>query len=500
MAPADPEAGLTLELADEAATSRLGEDLAAVLRPGDLVALSGGLGVGKTSLARALLRALSGDPALEVPSPTFPLRIEHAMPRLNIVHADLYRLNDQPELAELGLEEVLADGAVLVEWPELLPQTMSENRLDVTLAISGAGRIARISGSGSWPGRLARTSDVRAFLERCGWPGAMRWPLVGDASTRAYERIVRGSDTAILMNAPARAEGAPVHGGRSYDAVAHRALDVRPFVAVDRALREAGIRAPKILASDLEAGLLLLEDLGSESILDASGAPILERYEAAIDLLVAMHARDWAEELPLPGGGMYRVPPYDHDALLVEISLFPDWFGRAGSEPAFPPEERDAFLAAWSAVLDRVDGATTLVMRDFHSPNIIWQAQARGPERIGVIDFQDALIGHPAYDVASLAQDARAPLTEADELHLRARYVAGRRAADPGFDLDAFETAYAVFAAQRATKVLGAFTRLAIVEGKPGYQRHRERLKALLRRTLSDPVLSSLRVWYEPHI
>jgi len=139
-------------------------------------------------------------------------------------------------------------------------------------------------------------------------------------------------------------------------------------------------------------------------------------------------------------------------------------------------------------------------MRDFHSPNILWRAEASGTDRVGVLDFQDALIGHPAYDVASLAQDARAPLTQADELRLKARYIAGRCAGDANFDPQVFETAYAVFAAQRATKVLGAFTRLAVAEGKPGYQRHRERLKALLRRTLSHPVLSPLRVWYEPHI
>jgi aminoglycoside/choline kinase family phosphotransferase len=247
-----------------------------------------------------------------------------------------------------------------------------------------------------------------------------------------------------------------------------------------------------------------LADLGFlpdvRRILDAAGAPILERYEAAIDLLVFMHGRVWPEELPLPEGGSYRLPPYDRDALLIEVSLFPDWFGAAAGEPPFPPKARERFLAAWSKVLDQVDDANTWVMRDFHSPNILWQAEATGTDRVGVLDFQDALIGHPAYDVASLAQDARAPLTEEDEARLKARYVAGRRGADAAFDAASFETAYAVFAAQRATKVLGAFTRFALVEGKPGYQRHRERLKALLRRTLLHPVLSPLRVWYDPFL
>jgi N-acetylmuramate 1-kinase len=302
------------------------------------------------------------------------------------------------------------------------------------------------------------------------------------------------------MNAPARAEGPRIYAGRSSDAVAHRALDIRPFLAIGAELRRAGVHAPAILSFDIEAGLVLLEDLGSEGILDPAGLPIMDRYEAAIDLLVFMHGRAWPEAAPLPGGASHRLPSYDRAALLIETSLFPDWFGGHGGEPAFPREARDDFLAAWSEALDALTDARTWVMRDFHSPNILWQPQAAGLDRVGVIDFQDALIGHPAYDVASLAQDARAPLTAADEDRLKARYIAGRRAQDPGFDAEAFGTAYAVLAAQRATKVLGIFTRLALAEGKSGYQRHRARLKALLHRTLFHPVLSRLRVWYEPYL
>jgi tRNA threonylcarbamoyl adenosine modification protein YjeE len=513
-------------LLDEAATARLAQDIAAVARSGDLIALAGGLGAGKTSFARALIRALAANPVLEVPSPTFALRADHPLPRIKVVHADLYRLRSAADLEELGLEEALDDALLLVEWPELLPADFAEDRLDMVLEIAGSGRRAEISGSGSWPARLVRTRRIREFLESAGWSGAARQPLAGDASARGYERIalpsppLRGRDgeggrrlprqpspspqggreTAVLMNAPARAEGPQIYGGRSYDAVAHRALDIRPFLAIGAELRRAGVHAPAILSFNIEAGLALLEDLGSEGILDAGGLPIVERYEAAIDLLVFMHGRPWPDVAPLPGGGTYRLPAYDRAALLIEISLFPDWFGGHGGEPAFPREARDDFLAAWSEVLDTLSGARTWVMRDFHSPNILWQPRAAGLDRVGVIDFQDALIGHPAYDVASLAQDARAPLAAADEDRLKTRYIAGRRAQDPGFDMEAFGTAYAVLAAQRATKILGIFTRLALAEGKPGYERHRARLKALLHRTLSHPVLSRLRLWYEPYL
>jgi N-acetylmuramate 1-kinase len=542
------EARASIRLADEAATARLGEDIATALTAGDLVGLSGGLGAGKTTLARGLLQALADDPALDVPSPTFPFRIDHQLPRLKVAHADLYRVSDPRELDEIGLEETLADGALIVEWPERLPQDLSEERLEVRLELDGEGRRAEIAGSGTWPGRLARTFAIRAFLGDAGWTNASRVPLAGDASYRAYEKItapsppLRGRDgeggktlpprslpspepwgtvrprlhlsplpgpppqggrgaSIILMNAPARVEGPPIYAGRSYDAVAHRAMDVRAFVAIDAALREAGVRAPEIFAADLHRGFLLTEDLGRDGITDSAGAPILERYEASVDLLLHMHARTWPDEVPLPDGSAYRVPPYDRDALLIEASLFPDWFGAQSTEPAFPKDRREDFLAIWGELIDTIEQPnSTWTLRDFHSPNILWQAEASGLGRVGVIDFQDALIGHPAYDVASLAQDARVTLSADDEARLKSRYVAARRAADPHFDLPAFERAYAILALQRATKVLGIFTRLALAEGKPGYQRHRARLKALIRRTLADPVLSPLRLWYEPYL
>ena len=500
MAVEPTEARTSLRLPDEAATARLAEDVAAVLMQGDLVALSGGLGAGKTTFARALLRAIAGDPALEVPSPTFPLRIDHALPRLKVAHADLYRIGDASELAEIGLDEALVEGAVLVEWPEALPAELAANRLDVRLELEGTGRRAELAAHGSWADRLARTRAARAFLDRAGWADAARVPLVGDASYRTHERVRRADATAFLMNAPTRTPGPPIYGGRTYDDVAHRAPDIRASVAIGQALRERGVRAPEIYGADLEAGFLLTEDMGGEGIADVAGAPIMERYEAAIDLLAFMHGLSWPEEVALPSG-RFRLLPYDRGALLVEVSLFSDWFGGHGGEPPFPPQEREPFLSAWGKLLDKIDPSdTTLVMRDFHSPNILWQAGASGTDRVGVIDFQDALIGNPAYDVASLVEDARVPLTGEQQASLRDRYVAARRRGDAGFDAEAFDAAFTILGLQRATKVLGIFTRLALAEGKPGYQRHRAWLKAVIRRNLAHPVLSGVRLWYEPYI
>lgn len=492
--------GVVRTLPDEAATGRLAEDVATILKPGDLVALSGDLGAGKTAFARALLRALADDPDLEVPSPTFALRIDYALPRLRVVHADLYRLGRDGDLAELGLEDALDEGALLVEWPARLPAGLAPSRLDVELTIGPSGRRAALRADGGLAGRLGRTLAIRAFLDAAGRTGAVRRPIAGDASTRAYERIVSEAGKAILMDAPAQPDGPPVRAGRSYDSLALRARDVRPFVAVGAALRAAGVHAPALYAADLDAGLLLLEDLGGETILAPDGTPDPERYAAAADLLADMHARAWETDLPLPDGTIWRVPPYGREALLAEVDLFSTWFAGQGGEPAFPDERKEAFREAWSTVLDRVGPETTLALRDYHSPNIMWVADAAGLDRLGVIDFQDAAMGHPAYDLASLGQDARVDVPEDLEEALIARYVAARRHDTPAFDTAAFRAAYAIFAAQRATKILGIFTRLALDEGKPGYQRHRHRLKRLLSRTLRHEVLSDMRVWYEPFL
>jgi tRNA threonylcarbamoyl adenosine modification protein YjeE len=179
---------LSIDLADEAATVRLAEDIAAILRRGDVIALDGDLGAGKTTLARALIRAMAGDAALEVPSPTFTLVQSYALPRFALAHFDLYRLGGADEMAELGLDEALADGAALVEWPERAEGELPMDRL--TLALSDGrtpdARVATLSGPDEvWRDRIERTFAIRAFMAAAGWGDATRRYLQGDASARA---------------------------------------------------------------------------------------------------------------------------------------------------------------------------------------------------------------------------------------------------------------------------------------------------------------------------
>src|SRR3954454_14800026 len=283
----------TLPLADLAATERLGRVVAEELQAGDLVTLSGGLGSGKTTLARTIVRALAGDAALEVPSPTFTLMQTYDTVRGPVVHADLYRIGGPGELAELGWDEAAEQAILLVEWPERGGAALGARRLDVALALTLGGapeaRTTTLTGTGAFAPRLARMKALQTLIESAGWADAARVPLQGDASTRAYERLVkRSGETAILMISPPRPDGPPVRSGKPYSAIAKLAETVHAFVAMDRGLRALGFSAPKIYGEDLDGVLLILEHLGNEPVVGAVG-PVPERYEEATRLLAKLH-------------------------------------------------------------------------------------------------------------------------------------------------------------------------------------------------------------------
>jgi hypothetical protein len=501
-APGATPAGWDVPLPDEAATLRFGRLLAEELLPGDVVALAGSLGAGKTTLARAIMRALSGDETLEVPSPTFTLMQAYDTPRGPVVHADLYRVADPQELAELGFEEAAETGILLVEWPERAGGALKEDRLEIAIDLAPDGaRTARLSGTGSVAARLARIKAIRAVMEASGWADAKRVPIQGDASTRAYERLVKPSgETAVLMIAPRRPDGPPVRRGKPYSAIAKLAESVHAFVAVDQGLRALGFSAPKIYGEDLEAGLLVLEDLGNEPVVDAE-EPIPERYEEATRLLARLHAAEVPGTLPIAEGLDHALPPYDLEAFLIEVELLLDWYAPHIPRTLLPGSARAEFVRIWTELLDELlAGPKTWTLRDYHSPNLIWLPDREGIARVGLLDFQDAVMGPPAYDVASLLQDARVTVPAELEIRLLGTYARERREVDAAFDTAGFAAAYAVMAAQRATKVLGIFARLDRRDGKPQYLRHIPRVEGYLSRNLAHPALSRLAGWYETYL
>jgi N-acetylmuramate 1-kinase len=492
-------------LANEIATAQLMADLALLINAGDVITLSGDLGAGKTAAARALIRYLAGDETLEVPSPTFTLVQGYELPQYPLLHADLYRVNEASELEEIGLSPLPEGAVALIEWPERAGSALPADRIDIALshrpALGSTARAAVITGNGKAAAQVERLRALREFMEGAGALDARRLRMPGDASTRSYARLVKDDATLILMNSPKRPDGPAIYHGKSYSAAVHLAEDVKPFVAIARGLRERGFSAPAIHHGDLEAGFLITEDLGSAAFVEGDPpAPIAERYQTATDMLAALHREKLPETLPLAPGISYTIPVFDIDALLVEAGLMPEWYLRdRGAE--LDAGLRGEFTALWRALLARPAAAPkTWVIRDFHSPNLIWLEQRAELEKVGIIDFQDAVLGHAAYDLVSLLQDARVDVPEQLELALLTRYIKTRRDADPGFDPAAFAEHYAIMSAQRNTRLLGTFARLNRRDGKPHYLKHQPRIWNYLGRSLAHPALSELRAWYSAHV
>lgn len=306
------------------------------------------------------------------------------------------------------------------------------------------------------------------FLARHGWDGAAVSPLAGDASFRRYFRVRDGARRAVLMDAP------PPHE------------DPRPFITMAEWLVEEGLSAPQILARDLDRGLLLIEDFGDirlRETADAEPAREMALYTGVTDLLVHLHDRAPLAELP----------PHGLDQWLGEVDLFTEWYC-----PALGLDvDREGWKRVWRDLLTPVadDGLNPVtVLRDYHAENIMLLPDRAGVRALGLLDFQDALVGHPAYDLVSVLQDARRDVAPAVEAAMLARYAAAT-AQDV-----AFERAYWALAAQRNTRILGVFTRLWKRDGKPGYRAFQPRMWGLLERDLAQPGLAALRDWFAVNI
>ncbi|HWK37137.1 aminoglycoside phosphotransferase family protein [Sphingomonas sp.] len=303
------------------------------------------------------------------------------------------------------------------------------------------------------------------FLARAGWGDAKILPLAGDASFRRYFRAVAPGRSAVLMDAP------PPHE------------DPRPFIAVAEWLTAHGFAAPEIYARDLDLGLVLIEDFGDarmREIADAAPESELRLYEQAVDILVA-----------LAGQGPAGLAPYDPAVLHREAALVPEWYAPAVGLAV----DADGFRAAWDAVFHlTLGGPRVPVLRDYHAENIMLIEHGARKGLMGLLDFQDALDGHPAYDLVSLLQDARRDVHPELEKALLDRYL---RTTGAGQD---FVDAYHVLGAQRNSKIVGIFTRLWQRDGKPRYPSLCPRVWRYLNHDLEQPVLAPVKAWFDANI
>lgn len=306
------------------------------------------------------------------------------------------------------------------------------------------------------------------FLRESGWAGAQVTPLAGDASFRRYFRVACGDKHAVLMDAP------PPHE------------DPRPFILMAEYLTRIGLSAPRIIHRDLDAGLLLIEDLGDDRMREAVDADIAREsaiYSGVVDVLIELHRH-------APPTGLR---PHDMANWRDELDLFIDWYGPTVGLSL----DRASFHGAWGAVLSPImeDSQPWVTeLRDFHAENVMLIAGAAGVQHFGLLDFQDARIGHPAYDLVSMLEDARRDVTPEIEKAMLAHYMAAT-------DRDSgFEDAYWTLGAQRNTRILGVFCRLWRRDGKAHYTSFQARMWGLLERNLEQPGLAPVRAWFDTNV
>jgi len=316
----------------------------------------------------------------------------------------------------------------------------------------------------------ARAAACAAFVAAAGRDPAGLAPLAGDASNRRYLRLTDARGRAVVMDAPPE-----------------RGEDVRPFLGMTEELRARGLSAPAVLAADPRTGFLLLEDLGDALFAKvAATAGEAALYGVAVDLLAHHLAGP-----PARIGGQ-PLAPYDRATLMAEARLALDWYRPAATGTPTPPEmtaEMEAHLAA--ALGPAMQDRSALVLRDYHAENLIWLPERPGPARVGLLDYQDALAGHPAYDLVSLIEDARRDTAPDLAGAMVARFLAAR----PDLAPEAFRAALAALGAQRNLKIVGIFARLCRRDAKPRYLSLIPRVWRHLGRDLAHPELAALAGW-----
>jgi aminoglycoside/choline kinase family phosphotransferase len=326
----------------------------------------------------------------------------------------------------------------------------------------------------------SRAEARRCFVDTTDWRGRAIATLAADASFRCYYRVA-GVPSAVLMDAP------PAHE------------DVHPFMALTGYLRGLGLSAPEIYAADIQNGFLLLEDMGDMRVSQRLLArPEEDRalYEQAIDILAHVQAAGPVERLPVAGAEPYDVPPYDMAALEREVALLPEWFVEQGLETRLKDEDHARYMALWRPLLDQVAPARRcVVLRDYHVDNLMCLPGRLHMAGLGLLDYQDALLGHPAYDLVSLLEDARRDVPKALRAAMLNRYLEVGGAAD----IATLKHHFNILGAQRNAKIIGIFARLSRRDGKHGYLGMIPRVWRLLEEDLDRLGAGGLTAWLNDH-
>ena len=465
---------------------KLAKELTPLLNEGGVMTLNGQIGAGKTALAKLVIHDLTQVPLEDIISPTFNLYHTYNKDNLEITHYDLYRIESEIELLEIDLNEAFTDKICIIEWADRFKDLLPKDRIEVTITCLKNERLYKINPLGKFKDVVKNWAKIENFLSDLDINFTELQRLRGDASKRKYYRVKNLDNTMILMDATQESDMKSKTGPTD---------GINDFIKIQEYLDSIDVRVPKLIARNKHDNIILEEDLGEYSYTDMlTKENYVELYNPAIKTLIHISNINHPKNISTNSNPHY-LREFDLDTYLNEAEIFIDYYWPFIHGKQCNADKKKEFRDIMVGVYSNLTNDKTLMLRDFHSPNLLFLENENGYRKCAVIDFQDALFGHPLYDLVSLTNDARITIDEYQEKYLIELYKKDFPFNNFQFDSLSFMQQYHILGVQRSIKILGIFARLAILEANQNYLVHMPRIICYFKRIMQSGSIQALACW-----
>jgi len=458
--------------------------IAPIFEKGDLLALNGEIGSGKTTLSKHLINYLTETRIDEVNSPTFNLCQTYSKQDLTISHYDFYRLDSLQEIEDLDISDSIKNNFTIIEWANKFSSILPKDHIEIQIKNKSHEREYKILFHGKYTKKITNHKNRLSFLSNSNCNFKKITNMKGDASNRKYYRVNDSKKNFVLMDA-------------SEDSIKKTTTSktITDFIVFGKYLEKIGLRVPKIYRFDIQKQLILEEDLGLTTYNELySKLSFEDLITPAIESLLILVHSNYRNINDLDGRA-FQPHNFDEKVFINESKIFIDYYWPIVKNSICPEEEKFKFLSIMEQIYLDLSTDKTLILRDYHSPNLHYLQNEKGHRKCAIIDFQDALLGHPLYDLVSLAQDARFTISEDKERYIIDAFKDKFLFNDFQLSRSSFNEQYQILAIQRSLKILGIFARLSLLEGKNNYIIHMPRVVNYIRRSMDCGLLHNLTHW-----
>ena len=465
---------------------KLAKELVPLLNEGGVMTLNGQIGAGKTTLAKLIIQELTQTPLEDIVSPTFNLYHTYNRDNLEIAHYDFYRIESEIELLEIDLNESLTDKICIIEWADKFRDLLPKDRIEIFIKCKKNERVYRINPLGKFREVVSNRAKIENYLGGLDINFTELRRLPGDASKRNYYRVMSPDNTMILMDATQESNIKSKTGLSN---------GIDDFIKIQKYLDSIDVRVPKLIVRNRIDNILLEEDLGEYSYADMLTKENYQKlYNPAIKTLIHISNINHPKNISTDSNPHY-LKEFDLDIYLNEAEIFIDYYWPFIHGKQCNADKKQEFTNVMGEVYSNLTDDKTLMLRDFHSPNLLFLENEDGFRKCAVIDFQDALFGHPLYDLVSLTNDARISIDEHQEKYLIDLYKKDFPFNNFQFDSLSFIEQYHILGVQRSIKILGIFARLAILETNQNYLVHMPRVICYIKRIMQSGSIQTLACW-----